>query len=59
MREGSFSFAGYFKSHEQTRECLDDNITFWLKTGDIGMMLLTGRLKIIDRKKNIFKFCKF
>ena len=27
----------------------------WLMSGDIGMILPNGALKIIDRKKNIFK----
>ena len=27
----------------------------WLKTGDVAVMLPGGRMKIVDRRKNIFK----
>jgi long-chain acyl-CoA synthetase len=44
---------GYWKMPDKTREMIDPE--GWLHSGDIGMWLPDGNLKIIDRKKNIFK----
>ncbi|KRY88377.1 Long-chain-fatty-acid--CoA ligase 1 [Trichinella pseudospiralis] len=45
--------SGYFRDAEQTKALIDQN--GWLHTGDIGQWLPNGALKIIDRRKHIFK----
>ena len=44
---------GYYKNDEKNKETFDGG---WLKSGDIVVLEHKGRkLRVIDRKKNIFK----
>ncbi|KAF5478102.1 hypothetical protein F2P56_004689 [Juglans regia] len=50
--KGKTLFLGYYKREDLTKEVMVDG---WFHTGDIGEWQPDGSLKIIDRKKNIFK----
>lgn len=49
---GKCLFSGYYKRDDLTKEVMIDE---WFHTGDIGEWQPDGSMKIIDRKKNIFK----
>lgn len=51
--KGTNVFQGYYKEADATMLTIDED--GWHHTGDIGQWLPNGTLKIIDRKKHIFK----
>eukprot|EP01084_Bolivina_argentea_P111041 198233_1 len=50
---GNTVFNGYYKNKKKTNSVLFKN--GWFASGDVGTWTQNGKLKIIDRKKNIFK----
>ncbi|MGV8018882.1 MAG: AMP-dependent synthetase/ligase [Ignavibacteria bacterium] len=50
--KGDIVMKGYYNQPEESAEALEGG---WFHTGDIGEFDSVGRLKIIDRKKSLFK----
>jgi long-chain acyl-CoA synthetase len=54
LARGPNIIPGYYKNDEKNAEAFDSE--GWLRSGDIGMIIPgTNSLKVIDRRKNIFK----
>uniref|UniRef100_A0A0N5AKY3 long-chain-fatty-acid--CoA ligase n=1 Tax=Syphacia muris TaxID=451379 RepID=A0A0N5AKY3_9BILA len=54
--KGAGLMSSYFNDPELTVKTVDEE--GWLHTGDIGMWLPNGSLKIIDRRNNLFKLAQ-
>ncbi|KAK1932979.1 fatty acyl-CoA synthetase family protein [Babesia divergens] len=52
MIRGTHVTCGYFRNEKATEDSFQDG---WLLTGDIAELLPNGAIKIIDRRKNLFK----
>lgn len=53
LAKGPGLMLGYYKEPELTKSVIDNE--GWFHTGDIGMLIPEGHLKITGRKKEIFK----
>lgn len=50
-----YGFAGYFNNEEATASSMDEDGFF--KTGDIGYFDSDGKLYLVDRNKDMIKYC--
>ena len=53
--KGPSIFPGYFMNPDKNAEAFNQG---WLMSGDVGVILPNGSVKIIDRAKNIFKLAQ-
>eukprot|EP00955_Chlamydomonas_euryale_P008305 88196-Chlamydomonas_euryale.AAC.1 len=53
VRRGPSNFCGYYKDQKKTDEDVEED--GWFHSGDIAVFTPEGGVKIVDRKKNIFK----
>jgi long-chain acyl-CoA synthetase len=56
LMRGPSIFSGYFKNDEENKKAIEPD--GWFHTGDIAQFDELGRVKIIDRKKNILKLAQ-
>ncbi|KAF2145971.1 uncharacterized protein K452DRAFT_283264 [Aplosporella prunicola CBS 121167] len=56
LLRGPTRFREYFRNPEETAKSVDEE--GWFHTGDIGEIDELGRLKIIDRRKNVLKLAQ-
>ena len=53
--KSSDNISGYYKNPEETAAKFVDG---YFRTGDIGVQLASDKIRIIDRKKNLFKLAQ-